>query len=199
MEEILDAAAGEGYGAPGQQTLLANARDGSDAFEKVPDTSSSVECGAPAQRARPTDVPEESAPSEDDRQAAPARTPEPYAAADSTPADELFAKARELIERMDGPKTATNVSEELRLISKKQAEVWLARFAEGKIRELFKGAGVCKTEAEISEALQVSVKPIRACLKHLVEEGVLDKLSRPVRYRSSDSIGLSSMSGIDSG
>ena len=33
LEEILDAAAGEGYGAPGQQTLLANARDGSDAFE----------------------------------------------------------------------------------------------------------------------------------------------------------------------
>ena len=202
LEEILDAASDGGYGAPGQRTLLANARDGSEAFNKAPDTASGVECGAPAQWTPPTDAREESAPSEDDSQAepaAPARTPEPCAAADSTPADELFAKVKELVERMDGPKTATNVAEELQLISKKQAEVWLARFAEGKIRELFKGAGVCKTEAEISEDLQVSVKPIRACLKHLVEEGVLDKLSRPVRYRSSDSIGLSSMSGINSG
>ena len=201
LGSILDAAAGEGYGAPAQRTLSANARDGSDAFEKAPDTSSNVECGAPAQRARPTDVPEESAPSEDDRQAAPAapaRTPEPCATADSTPADELFAKVGELIERMDGPRTEDIVAETLQ-VQKKQAEVWLARFAEGKIRELFRGAGVCKTEAEISEDLQVSVKQIRACLKHLVKEGVLDKLSRPVRYRSSDSIGLSSMSGIDSG
>ena len=41
LEEILDAASDGGYGTPGQQTLSANARDGSDAFEKAPDTSSS--------------------------------------------------------------------------------------------------------------------------------------------------------------
>ena len=68
---------------------------------------------------------------------------------------------------------------------------------EEKIRELFKGAGVCKTEVEIAETLRISGKPVRACLKHLVEEGVLDKLSRPVRYRSTDSIGLSSINGIE--
>ena len=193
LEDILDTASDGGHGTPGPRALSESVRDGSGVFEKAPDTSSSVECGAPpAQRTPPTDAREESAPSEDDGQAetaAPTSTPKPCAVADSTPADELFAKVRGLIERMDGPKTATNVSEELRLISKKQAEVWLALFAEGKIRELFRGAGVCKTEAEISEDLQVSVKPIRACLKRLVEEGVLDKLSRPVRYRSNGSVG----------
>ena len=77
--------------------------------------------------------------------------------------------------------------------------MWLRSFVEAKVRDLFKGTGVHKTEAEISEDLQVSVKALRACLKRLVEEGVLDKLFRPVRYRSSDSIGLSSMNGINSG
>ena len=110
----------------------------------------------------------------------------------------MFAKVRELIERMDGSRTEDTVAEVLQ-IPKKLAGVWIERFAERKTRELFKGAGVCKTEAEITEDLQVSVKPIRACLKRLVEEGVLDKLSRPVRYRSSDSIGLSSMNEINSG
>ena len=193
LEEILDAASDGGYGGPGQQTLSVNARDGSDAFEKVPDTSSSMKCGAPAQRTPPTDVREESAPSEDDSQAepaAPARTPEPCAAADSTPADELFAKARELIERMDGPRTEDTVTEELQ-ISKKLAGDWLKRFAEEKIRKLFKGAGVCKTDTEIAETFQVSERQVRACLKRLVEERVLEKLSGPVvRYRSNDSIGL---------
>ncbi len=188
FEKILDAAAGEEYGASGQQALSTNVRDGPEAFEKAPDTASSEEYGAPAQRASSTDIREESAPSEDDRQAAPARPPEPCAAADSTPADELFAKVRELIERMDGPRPETDVAEDLQ-VSKQQAEIWLVRFAEGKIRELFKGADVCKTEAEITETLRLSGKQVRVCLKRLVEEGALAKLSRPVRYRSNDSIG----------
>ena len=173
-----------------------------EALGKLLDEAADESYGAPGQRVLSIDVREESIPSEGDEQAettAPTSTPKPCAVANSTPADELFAKVRELIERMDEPRTETNVAEELQLISKKQADAWLACFAEGKIRELFKGAGVCKTEAEISEDLQVSVKPIRACLKRLVEEGVLDKLSRPVRYRSSDSIGLSSMNEINSG
>lgn len=126
--------------------------------------------------------------SADDRPAepvAPERTPDPCAAVDSTPADELFAKVRELIERMDGPRTDAGVAEELQVL-KKQAEVWFGRFAEGKIRELFKGADVCRTEAEIVESLRISRKQVRVRLKRLVEEGVLDRLSRPVRYRSTD-------------
>ena len=201
LEKILDAAADEGYGAPGQQALSTNVRGGSKAFEKVPDTASSEDYNAPEQRSLSTTVRDGAAPSEDGPQAmpaAPARTPEPCAAADSTPADEPFAKIRELIERMDGLRTEAKVAEELQ-VSKEQAEVWLRSFVEAKVRDLFKGTGVHKTKAEISEDLQVSVKPLRACLKRLVEEGVLDKLSRPVRYRSSDSIGLSSMNGINSG
>ena len=192
LDKLLDEAAGEGYGAPGQQTLSVNVRGGPEASDKAPDTASGVECGAPARRTPPTDVREESAPSEDDRQSEPAvpmRPPEPCTTADSTPAEELFAKVGELIERMDGPRTEGTVAEALQ-IPKKLAGAWIERFAEEKIRELFKDAGVDRTEAEIADSLQVARMPVRACLKRLVEEGVLEKLSRPVRYRSNDSIGL---------
>ena len=199
LASILDATADAGYGAPEQQTLSESVRDGSEAFDKAPNTAAGVECGAPTQRTPPTDAREETAPPEDDRQATPAEpsmTPEPCTDVDSTPADELFAKVRELIERMDGHRTEDNVAETLR-VQKKQAEVWLVRFAERKTRELFKGAGVDKTEAEIADSLQVAKKPVRVCLKRLVGEGMLEKLSRPVRYRSNDSLGLSSMDETD--
>ena len=119
---------------------------------------------------------------------APTSTPKPCAVADSTLAGELFAKVRELIERMDGPRKEATIADELQ-VSKKQAEAWLVRFAEGQIRKLFEDANLCKTEAEVAETLQVSGKQVRICLKRLVEEKVLDKLSRPVRYRSNDPIG----------
>jgi len=62
----------------------------------------------------------------------------------STPADALFAKVRELLEKMATPKTETEVAADLQ-VSKSQAKNWL---------------------------------------KRLVDEGVLEKLSKPVRYRS---------------
>jgi len=61
-----------------------------------------------------------------------------------TPADELFAKVRELIEKMTMP----------------------------------------MTEAEVAAELQVSKSQVKECLQRLVNEGLLEKLSRPVRYRS---------------
>ena len=60
-----------------------------------------------------------------------------------TPADELFAKVRELLEKMTTPKTDAQVAYDLE-VSKSQAKEWLQR---------------------------------------LVEEGVLERLQRPVRYR----------------
>jgi DNA processing protein len=63
--------------------------------------------------------------------------------ADASPADELFAKVRELLTRMDTAKTEGKVAEELR-VSKGQAKEWLHR---------------------------------------LVGEGVLERLSKPIRYR----------------
>ena len=39
-------------------------------------------------------------------------------------------------------------------------------------------------EAEIARALDVSSAQAKAWLKRLIEEGKLEKLSRPVRYRS---------------
>lgn len=123
-------------------------------------------------------------PTKDDRQAE-ARIPKPCAAVDSAPADELLDKIREQIERIDEPKTEATVAEKLK-VSKKQARTWLDLFAEGKIRKLFKGSDVRKTEREISKEIQVST-PIRECLKRLVKENFLDKIpGRPVRYRSSE-------------
>ena len=181
LESILDTTADEGYSTSGQQPALStNEGDRTEAVGQVPDTASSVECGSPVQWTSATDRPGEPALSEDDRPADPVAP-----AVGSTPANELFAKVRESIERMDGFRTDADVAEELQVL-KKQAEVWLERFADGKIRELFKGAGVDRTEAEIVDSLQVAKKPVGVCLKRLVEEGTLKKLSRPVRYRSND-------------
>ncbi len=63
------------------------------------------------------------------------------------PADERFAKVRELLERMTTP----------------------------------------KTEAEVAADLQVNKSQAKAWLQRLVNEGVLEKLSRPARYRSTSS------------
>lgn len=82
--------------------------------------------------------------------------PEAYAVKEATPhpgsspgvevsaAEELFVKVRELLRRLDTPKTDSEVAEELQ-VTKSQARDWLRR---------------------------------------LVAEGVLKKLFRPVRYRS---------------
>lgn len=61
-----------------------------------------------------------------------------------TPADELFAKVRELLEKMTTPKSEAEVAADLQ-VTKSQAKEWLQR---------------------------------------LINEGVLEKLSQPVRYRS---------------
>ncbi len=88
---------------------------------------------------------------------------------------------------MDGPRTEDTVADTL-AVTTKQAGDWLVRFAEEKIEGLFKGADVHRTE-EIIDKLQVSGKQVRACLKRLVEDGVLDKLARPVKYRSKNPVG----------
>ena len=162
-----------------------------EALKRILDAAPRVEYGAPAQQALSMDAREAPASSEDVRQAepaAPVSTPETAAVAGATPADVLFATVRELIERMDGLRTEDTVADTL-AVTTKQAGDWLVRFAEEKIGGLFKGANVDRTEAEIVDILQVSRKQVRACLKRLVENGVLDKLARPVRYRSESSVG----------
>ena len=68
----------------------------------------------------------------------------PSASAPAAPAEELFAKVKSLLERLDTPKTDVEVATELN-VSKSQAKEWLQR---------------------------------------LVKEGVLEKISKPVRYCS---------------
>lgn len=127
----------------------------SDAFKQVLDAAQNEERGAPI------------------------RQPETVL----SPADELFAKVEELIERMNDPVTESNIAEALK-VSKKQADIWLRRFVEQKIRKLFKDANACKAEAEVAELLQISTKRARSCLRRLATEGELEKIYRPLRYRS---------------
>ncbi len=46
-----------------------------------------------------------------------------------------------------------------------------------------------KTDAEVAAELNVSKSQAREWLKRLVEEGVLEKLSKPTRYRSAAAAG----------
>ena len=114
----------------------------------------------------------------------------PADASDPTPAEELFATVKTLLASMDGPRTEAGVAEYLN-VSRPQAGVWLKRFVEAKLRDLFKRMDELKTEAEVAEALQVTGPQVRGSLKRLVEEGTIEKLprSRPVRYRCAGSIG----------
>jgi predicted Rossmann fold nucleotide-binding protein DprA/Smf involved in DNA uptake len=61
-----------------------------------------------------------------------------------TPADELFAKVRELLKEMTTP----------------------------------------KTDAQVAADLQVSMRQAKEWLQRLVDEGVLEKLSKPIHYRA---------------
>ncbi|HSW62966.1 MAG TPA: DNA-processing protein DprA [Dissulfurispiraceae bacterium] len=58
--------------------------------------------------------------------------------ANATPAEELFAKVREILERIDSPKTDAEVAEEL-AVSKNQAKEWLQRLVDaGVLKKLSK-------------------------------------------------------------
>lgn len=156
----------------------------SDAFEQVLDATQHEEQDA-VERQPAVTVASEISVSVDDGEVDPVAGPSPTDTQPPTvpaPADELFTKVEELIERMNEPLTESNVSEVLQ-VSKKQADIWLKLFVEGKIRRLFKDAHVCKAEAEVAELLQVSTKHARSCLKRLVAEGALEKVHGPLRYR----------------
>ena len=162
-------------------------------LEEILNSPSTPACSAPEQRAKWSGVQEESGPFEGDRpaEAVPtAMTHEPHDPAHSSPADELFAKVTELLERMDGPRTDARVAEELQ-VSRKQADAWLKCFLEMKLRNLFESSSTPKTAAEVVEELRFPMHQVRSCLKRLLDQGVVEKVprSRPVRYRSTASIG----------
>ena len=162
-------------------------------LEEILDSPSTAACGAPEQRAILPGVHEASGPREGDRPAeaaATATTHEPRVAPRSSPADHLFAKVAELLDRLDGPRTDASVAEELQ-VPKKLAAAWLNRFVEMKLRKLFESSSTFKTVAEVVEALGIPKHQVRSCLMRLLDEGVVEKVprSRPVRYRSAASIG----------
>ena len=162
-------------------------------LEEILSSPSTLACSAPEQRAKWSGVQEESGQFEGDRPAEavpPAMTHEPRGLAHSSPADELFAKVMELLERMDGSRTDARVADELQ-VPRKLADAWLKRFVEMKLRKLFENPGTLKTEAEVVEELRIPKQQARSCLKRLRDEGVVEKAppSRPARYRSTASIG----------
>ena len=162
-------------------------------LEEILDSPSTTACGAPEHMAQLSGVHEDSGPLEGDRpaEAVPtAMTREPHGPAHSSPADELFAKVTELLERMDGPRTDARVADELQ-VPRKLADAWLKRFVEMKLRKLFESSSTLRTAAEAVEELRFPRHQVRSCLKRLLDEGVVEKAprSRPVRYRSTASIG----------
>ena len=162
-------------------------------LEEILDSPSTAACGAPEQRVKLSGVHEESGPLEGDRlaeAAATAMTHEPHVPAHSSHAGELFAKVAELLERMDGPRTDAAVAEELQ-VPRKLAVAWLERFADMQIRKLFESSSTSRTPAEVVKELRIPERHVRGCLKRLHEERVVEKVprSRPVRYRSTASIG----------
>lgn len=122
----------------------------------------------------------------------PAVLQEPLLTTHRSPADELFAKVTELLEQMDGPRTIDRVAKELQ-IPKTLAGDWLKRFVDMKLRTLFKGSDTSRTIPELAQALQIRRGQVPPYLKHLVKEGLVekvkDKKSGRVRYRSLGLIG----------
>ena len=131
------------------------------------------------------DVPAPSAPQ-------PAVLQEPLLTTHRSPADELFAKVTELLQHMDGPRTIDRVAKELQ-IPKTLAGDWLKRFVDMKLRTLFKGSDTSRAIPELAQALQIRRGQVPPYLKHLVKEGLVekvkDKKSGRVRYRSLGLIG----------
>ena len=162
-------------------------------LEEILDSPTAAVCGAPELATQLSGVHEESGPFAVARPAevsATAMTHEPHVPAHSSPADELFAKVTELLDRMDGPRTDSAVAEELQ-IPRKLAVAWLERFADMQIRKLFESSSTDRTPAEVVKELRIPERHVRSCLKRLHEEHVVEKVprSRPVRYRSTASIG----------
>ena len=162
-------------------------------LEEILNSPSTPACAAPEQRAKWSGVQEESGPIGGDRlaEAVPtAMTREPHGPAHSSPADELFAKVTVLLERMDGSRTDARVADELQ-VPRKLADAWLKRFVEMKLRKLFESSSTLMTADEVVEELRFPQHQVRSCLKRLCDEGVVKKIprSRPVRYRSTASIG----------
>ena len=160
-------------------------------LEAILDAPRIAAYGVPEQRASLSGVHEESGPFESERQAEALETAiqsESPAAVDSTLADELIAKVTELLDRMDGQRTDARIAEELR-VSKKRAAIWLQCFVEVRLREMFERGGAPRTKAEIAEEFRVQARHVQRCLKRLEEEGAVEKLSGPVRYQSTASIG----------
>ncbi len=122
----------------------------------------------------------------------PAVLQEPLLTTHRSPADELFAKVTELLQHMDGPRTIDRVAKELQ-IPKTLAGDWLKRFVDMKLRTLFKGSDTSRTIPELAQALQIHRGQVPPYLKHLVKEGLVekvkDKRSGRVRYRSLGLIG----------
>ena len=53
-----------------------------------------------------------------------------------------------------------------------------------KVRELMKQMAEAQTDADVAQTLGVSKSQVKVWIERLLQEGVLEKLSKPTRYRS---------------
>jgi DNA processing protein len=121
-----------------------------EALGEVLDSPMDAAMDAPGQEALPLQLMEvreepasySSAESSDEQQAMEVESAEPK---HGLPAEELFAKVRELVGRMETPKTDTEVAEDLK-VSKAQAREWLDRLVEeGVLVRLSKPTRYCSS------------------------------------------------------
>ena len=163
LEECLDVHADPKPDGPRQATLSPGERDAPASFDEKP--------------------------GEEKLAATATATSESVKAPDPSAADERFGTVKGLLRGMHGSRTEAEVAEMLQ-VSRTQAGIWLKRFIEEEIRNLFKNSDAPMTEAEVAEALQVSRGQVRGTLKRLVDKGTIEKLSsQPIQYRRAGSIG----------
>lgn len=110
-------------------------------------------------------------------------TPEEFMAAiRARPTVEAPVQQQPLLEPNGGPRdqgATSPTSSEAGLIPQRPADELFA-----KVTELLARMEVAKSEAEVASDLGVSRPQARDWISRLVEEGILERLSRPVRYRA---------------
>ena len=99
----------------------------------------------------------------------------------------LQLEVREEVAAHEGKPCSTLLNAQTQTVS--EATATPADELLAKVQELIGQLDGVNTEAEVAEALQVSKNQARDWLQRLVEKGVLEKLTRPVRYQRVTQLG----------
>ena len=103
--------------------------------------------------------------------------------------DELSFAVHEEPEKPYGAQADVLLSEPTTLSQTAKSPVSPAEELFAKVKEILERMETPKTDAEVAEELNVSKSQAKEWLQRLVSEGVLQKLSKPVRYKAASSVG----------